>query len=61
MPSQSPQGVFKEGLMAVIDLYNDGTWKPNIGNNQDIVSEGSESAEEFDLGTEESEWEDVED
>ena len=33
----------------------------NPTNNQDVVSEGSGSAEEFDLDTEESDWEDVED
>src|SRR3954451_17620902 len=43
MPIRALVGNIREGLMAAIDLYNDGTWKSNIGNDQDMVSEGSES------------------
>ena len=50
----------RERLMESIDCYNSGQWKPNTNVGLDIVSEGSDSREEFDFDEGENDWEDVE-
>ena len=61
MPVRTLVGRIREGLMTAIDLYDEGSWKPDIHSHQSTTSGSSDSAEEIDLDVGESEWDDIED